>query len=113
MVGAIHLNRGVRQNEKENERIFVLSTGKDVLLEASDVMGPRTLVRGMENDEDLNLAAAITARYGKARTLDRARVSVSRKGFTDSTILEVRPASKDILDELKVGTGQKICGQDD
>lgn len=95
----------VGRDEKENERILALSTAEDSLLEAIDFMGPLTLVRGVETDKDLNLAAAITARYGKGRALDRVRVSVSGE---ETAMLEVEPAGEDILGELRMGTAHPM-----
>ena len=46
-------------------------------LESSSLPGPLTLVDGQPTPQDLELAARLTARYGKAKMLDQAEIRVT------------------------------------
>ena len=52
----------VGRNEGENEALEGFVGGR-IRIEAADVMGPTTLVEGDPSEDDLLLAAALTARY--------------------------------------------------
>ena len=93
----------VGRHEEENERISSLSTEGDTLLELKDFPGPLTLVRGPVSEDDLTLAASITARYSKARNLDRVGVTVSDKDGTQTRELQVPHSDEESLTELLIG----------
>lgn len=63
--------------------------------------GPLALVDGAANDDDLALAARVTARFSQGRCADRVQIEIARDGATRS--LEVTPiAADDILQEWYV-----------
>lgn len=64
----------VGRNEAENERILELSHPDDLLFEAKDVSGPLALLRGPAGEGAMSAAAALTARYGKAREMKSVEV---------------------------------------
>ena len=57
----------VGRDHADNEAILSLRRPGDVILRNADVPGPVTLCRGVPTDEALRQAAALTARYSKAR----------------------------------------------
>lgn len=82
----------VGRNEVENERLLEIALPGDLLMETKELMGPITLVRGPAGDEAKRAAAALTARYGKAKTLDKAEVrSWSPSGRKEETLVVEHP----------------------
>ena len=82
----------VGRMESENERLQALSRDEDLLMEAVDVPGALSVLRGPPEPEQLNLCAAITARYGKGRDLPKEKVAVTGKNGIKSMEMEVTPA---------------------
>lgn len=70
----------VGRDEAENKAIEVFRGEGDVLLRLKDFQGPLTLVRGQFGPEEVNLAAALTVRYGDVPGKAPAEVVVERKG---------------------------------
>jgi hypothetical protein len=91
----------VGRNQKENERILGLVQEGDFVLDAVDIPGPTSLVRGPAGEDELATAVAITARYGKGSAMPLCPVRVT--GGNDSRVLEVPPANEELLDRLRVG----------
>jgi tRNA-uridine 2-sulfurtransferase len=60
--------------------------------------GPLVLIDGSPSDEDLQLAAAITARYGQGREADRVDVSITDKDCSTRTV-QVKPLPADQIPE--------------
>lgn len=56
----------VGRNKDENEMLEALALLDDVLFEAKDHVGPTSLLRGQDSEDNLKLAAAITLRYSDA-----------------------------------------------
>jgi len=81
----------VGRNENENLRLRSLARDGDWLLEAVDVVGPVTLVRGQPTEADLELAAYLTAEHGKGSRLDVVTVRGSRLGSAEAAEIVVRP----------------------
>ena len=86
--------------ESENEDLDALKREGDTILEIVDIPGPLTLVRGEATPEDLTLAASITVRYSKARTMERVPVAVLDSDGTKRDVLEVPPADETILADM-------------
>jgi tRNA U34 2-thiouridine synthase MnmA/TrmU len=78
----------VGRNEMENALLEHHVEGR-ARLETLDVMGPLGLVEGAPTPEERRLAAAILARYGKAKDLPVARVEWREGDRTE--VLEVAP----------------------
>jgi len=94
----------VGRNQEENDVIESLARGDDLLLEAAAVPGPTTLLRGEADDEKLRVAAAVTARYGKAFSRPLVAVRVRRPGSAVAErIIEVAPARDDAIAPLRIG----------
>jgi hypothetical protein len=67
----------VGRDAAENGQIAALRDGADVLLEARDVSGPTTLLRGTATAADVEKAALLTVVHGKARGGEAVVVSAS------------------------------------
>ena len=64
----------VGRNEDENQKIQTFSRKEDVLIRALHYPGPLSLLRGRGSAGEVEKAAAITVRYGKAKDLPRVQV---------------------------------------
>ena len=82
----------VGRNERENNALVSFSTGR-TRIEPVNVMGPTALVEGDPSEDELLLAASLTARY--ADHGDRATVSMTvSRGKAERTI-DVAPFAND------------------
>jgi tRNA U34 2-thiouridine synthase MnmA/TrmU len=88
----------VGRKEDENQKIQTFSGDGDLLLKAAHHPGPLSLLRGEFGEEEIERAAAITARYGKARDLINVEMicrKVSGKASEEARqSLTVTPASE-------------------
>jgi tRNA U34 2-thiouridine synthase MnmA/TrmU len=64
----------VGRNEEENQKIQTFSQEGDFLLKVSRYPGPLSLLRGEAKEVEIAKAAAITARYGKVKDLEKVEV---------------------------------------
>ncbi len=93
----------VGRNEEDNKKLEALAYEEDVLLKAAHYPGPLSLLRGETPPEEIERAAAITARYGKAKDLEHVEVLYwkgsenTRRSLTASAM----PMSR--LKELMIG----------
>ena len=94
--------RVVGRNEAENHEIERLAREGDLLLDAADVMGPTTLLRGETSDANIITAARLTAKYGKARNDAAASVVVRRAEAEQSTVRSVPPATDEQVAQLMI-----------
>jgi len=88
----------VGRKEDENQKIQTFSQEGDLLLKAAHRPGPLSLLRGEPGPEEIERAAAITARYGKAREereVEMVCQRVSEKISAEARqSLAVRPVSE-------------------
>jgi len=78
---------------EEGENNFLNGYRRDFThLFATSHFGPLVLIDGEVNDDDLDLAARLTARFGQGRNADRVTVEVYPRGG-EMRILEVAPMS--------------------
>lgn len=91
----------VGRNQNENGRLATMIAEGDSVLDAANLPGPTTLVRGPASEDNLSIASAITARYGKGMSLPRCPVRLVRGG--EERVLEVQPANEELLDRLRIG----------
>ena len=103
----------VGRDEGENRFLERLSSGRWKVA-ATEHLGPVTLVPGFAVDDEVRVAAAITARYGDGRGGGTVRVRAELFGQSDSIptqgaaairVIEadVEPANEDSLDSWRVG----------
>lgn len=64
----------VGRNEEENDKVQTFSQEGDILFKVSCFPGPLSLLRGEAGEVEIAKAAAITARYGKAKDLEKVEV---------------------------------------
>ncbi len=92
----------VGRNEEENQKIHTFSREGDLLLKVAHHPGPLSLLRGEPEGGEIEKAAAVTARYGKAKELAKVEV-ICRKGLEDSQrLLDVSPASETEIEEWMI-----------
>ena len=73
----------VGRNEEDNKKIQTFVQEEDILLKAPYHAGPLSLLRGEPNGTEIEEAASITVRYGKAKDLKSVEV-LYKKGREDS-----------------------------
>ncbi|ODS32238.1 MAG: thiamin biosynthesis protein [Candidatus Scalindua rubra] len=77
----------VGRKEDENLTLQNLAKDNDYLLHLKDFPGPLALIRGDIDDEKLKIAAQLTARSSKAKSLPNVTVIISKKqGLTQNVI---------------------------
>ncbi len=94
----------VGRNHAENLRLKSLRKEGDAFLEAVDVNGPVTVVRGEIEDAVLQTAAGLTVRYGQAakRGLERVEVRCERDGEVSFLHVALADLDAEALDGLRV-----------
>ncbi len=91
----------VGRNEEDNARVESLSREGDFLLSLVDMPGPLTLLRGEITEEKLQLAASLTARYGKSQVLPTTKVLIKpAKKDASQRVVEITPMSQEEADKL-------------
>lgn len=84
----------VGRKEEENEKIQTFSRGGDLLLRMAHHPGPLSLLRGESGAEEIERAAAITARYSKAKDFKEVEVICRRISEDSQQSLTVMPFSE-------------------
>ena len=93
----------VGRDHEDNLRILELAQPGDQLLELTDRPGPLTLLRGEPSDANLRAAAALTARYSKAKDEPTAAVGVrAPESREPDRVLHARPATQADVDRLVI-----------
>ncbi len=91
------------RRDEENERIQNLSQDGDILLQLIDMPGPLTLVRGEATEDNILLAARLTARCSKAQYLPTAKVAIINNKTKEITrIVDITPAETSLEQELLI-----------
>jgi tRNA U34 2-thiouridine synthase MnmA/TrmU len=78
-----HLKLAVGRNEEDNKKIQTFVQEEDILLKVLHHPGPLSLLRGEPHGTEIEEAASITVRYGKAKDLKSVEV-LYKKGREDS-----------------------------
>jgi len=93
----------VGRNEEDNKKIQTFVQEGDILLKALQHPGPLSLLRGEPNGIEIEKAASITVRYGKAKDLKRVEV-LYKKGNEDSyRSISVTSIPDERIRELMIG----------
>jgi len=93
----------VGRNEEDNKKIQTFAQEGDILLKALQHPGPLSLLRGEPNGIEIEKAASITVRYGKAKDLKRVEV-LYKKGNEDSyRSISVTSIPDEKIRELMIG----------
>jgi len=92
----------VGRNEEENQKIQTFSGEGDVLLKLFRFPGPLSLLRGEAGEKEIEQAAAITARYSKAKDLKKVEVICKKAKEDGDRSLSVSPLSEKEIEELMI-----------
>jgi len=96
----------IGRNEEENQKVQTFSLEGDLLLKAAHYPGPLSLLRniggGRPVEEEVRRAAAITARYSKARGLESVEVLCRRALEETSKTLIVTPAPESEIEKWMI-----------
>ncbi|MEW6359518.1 MAG: hypothetical protein AB1696_24485 [Planctomycetota bacterium] len=93
----------VGRDEKDNWKIVTFAKPDDVLFEAAGVTGPTSLLRGPMDETAKETAAALTARYGKARHEASVKVHCWTKAGERIETIVVAPMQDDEIEKLRIG----------
>jgi tRNA U34 2-thiouridine synthase MnmA/TrmU len=91
----------IGRNQPENQILLKNIRPGDRVLEAVNIASPIGLLRGNPLQKNIELAAAITARYSDARQQPKATVKIKGDGAPEQ-LLEVSPASNEILEKYRI-----------
>ncbi len=91
----------VGRREEENKKILNWHQEGDLLLKVQGIPGPLGLLRGEIKDRDLSLAAAIVARYSKARGLAEVGIVYGRHSDNLGNLLMVAPARDEEIESWR------------
>jgi tRNA U34 2-thiouridine synthase MnmA/TrmU len=89
----------VGRREEENEKLQPFAA-KHTALEVREHGSPLALLVGEYGEHELEIAAALTARYSDGRHLDRVEVEVQRNGTTDS--ISVAPLTPEQIEPYRM-----------
>jgi tRNA-specific 2-thiouridylase len=89
----------VGRDEEENKKLLELKNKGDYYFEASEVGSPITILQGLKNNQAINLAAQLTARYS-----DAAEEPISVKYYLGSSehLVQVKNIDENKLNEFKI-----------
>ena len=93
----------VGRNEDDNQKIQAFSRDGDLLMMALGTPGPLALLRGGTGSEEIEKAAAITVRYGKAKDMKNVEVQYRRVGEDADRSLWISPVSDGEIKECRIG----------
>lgn len=86
------------RNKANNDALQAMAGGERVLVRAGSFAGPMGVVSGAPTAEDLDLAAALVAAFGKGR--EQALVSVRLTRGQDTWELDVAPLAEEVSQRL-------------
>jgi len=88
----------VGRNEEENQKIQTFSKEGDILFKVARYPGPLSLLRGEGEEGEIERAAAITARYSKAKDLKKVEVIYTKIKGNGERSLSVSPISENEIE---------------
>jgi len=92
----------VGRNEEENQKIQTFSEERDILLRLFRFPGPLSLLRGEAGEREIEQAGSITARYSKARDLEKVEVICKKAKEDGDRSLSVAPLPEKEIEELMI-----------
>jgi tRNA-uridine 2-sulfurtransferase len=93
----------VGRNEDDNQKLQAFAQEKDVLMKVHRYAGPLSLLRGKISRPGVEMAAAITVRYGRAKDLPTIEVHYQREGEETEQAISVSCMAEDEIRELMIG----------
>ena len=91
----------VGRRDEENQKLIDLWQERDGLLRVLEIPGPLGLIKGETGEEGLRMAAAIVARYSKAKEREIVEIQYGRSWSTLTSVLRVVPAKDEQISELR------------
>jgi tRNA-specific 2-thiouridylase len=92
----------VGRNEEENQKIETFAQAGDVLLKTVSYPGPVSLLRGEADETEMERTASITARYSKAKGMEKVEVSYRKIEEDQNQSLFVSPVPESDIKGLMV-----------
>jgi tRNA U34 2-thiouridine synthase MnmA/TrmU len=92
----------VGRNEEENQKIETFSLAGDVLLKTVSYPGPVSLLRGEADEMERERAASITARYSKAKGMEKVEVHYQKVGREEEKSIFVSPLSESEIQKERI-----------
>ena len=92
----------VGRNEEENQKIQTFSEEGDILLKLFRFPGPLSLLRGEAGEREIEQAGSITARYSKAKDLEKVEVICKKAKEDGDRSLSVTPLPEKEIEELMI-----------
>jgi len=92
----------VGRNEEENQKIQTFSEERDILLKLFRFPGPLSLLRGEAGEREIEQAGSITARYSKAKDLEKVEVICKKAKEDGDRSLSVRPLPEKEIEALMI-----------
>jgi len=92
----------VGRNEEENRKIEAFSQRGDVLLKTVRFPGPLSLLRGDAEATEMDMAASITARYSKAKGMEKVEINFWKNDEDENQSLFVSPITESEIKELMI-----------
>ena len=92
----------VGRNEEENQKIQTFAQEGDILFKVARYPGPLSLLRGEGEEGEIEKAAAITARYSKAKDLKKVEVIYRKMKGNGERSLSVSPISENEIERWMI-----------
>ena len=93
----------VGRNEEDNRKIQTFAQEGDILLKAIQLTGPLSLLRGEPDGIEIEKAASITVRYGKAKDLAKAEVLYKKADEDLNRSISVSSIPEEKIRDLMIG----------
>lgn len=77
----------VGRNEEENGKMKDLTKPDDILIKVKKYPGPLTILRGRKDEDSIQKASLLTARYSKAKDLKKVDISLTQVGGKGEQLL--------------------------
>ncbi|MFP4415701.1 MAG: 7-cyano-7-deazaguanine synthase [Chitinispirillaceae bacterium] len=90
----------VGRDHRENEIMDKLVRTSDFRFQMADIEGPLGIANGDAAEQDIQIAAAVVARYSKARNSKVARVQIRHSDI--NSVVEVTPADDKMCQNLRI-----------
>lgn len=90
----------VGRMEDENLKLKTFARDGDIILKVNRFPGPISILRGEINGSDIEKAASITARYSKAKELDKVEIIYRKVNDETFQIIVVSPISEKDKEEF-------------
>jgi len=92
----------VGRDEKDNEALESLISANDIIFKLRDRQGPLSILRGKHNSRIIEEAASIVAYHTKFKNEKAIRVDYWPRGSSAVATVDVEPAGKDIVENIRI-----------